>query len=373
MLHTLWLAIYRICALSAILFSALLYAHYLSPVDSGFCAAGGGCEAVRASGFGDFGSRFVNIPLIGVLAFGSLFAGSLFPKNSAVRRHLHWPSALGGVSALGLIIVQALVIKAYCWMCLLVDGLGVALAFSSLNLSMAGQPQRSVLRRWAWAALAGSAFVLPLSWTWLKPLPPIPQPIRALYEPGKINVVEFADFQCPFCVALHPRLKSLVSEYGDRVHFVRRHMPLPRHKFASHAAKGAVCSEAQGKGEEMADKLFEHELREDVAFVFAEDLGLDLDAFRQCMNAESTKKRLQADRELLQAAGFEGLPTTYIGDRLIVGLRERAVLKDAFEQARAGSSLGGLSPSLFLAIAALLALGIAFAGRSAECESEASL
>src|SRR6185503_6117111 len=87
--------------------------------------------------------------------------------------------------------------------------------------------------------------------------------VRAVYEPGKINVVEFADFECPYCRALHPVLKRVIQDYpADRVHFVRKHVPLEMHELARPAARAAVCTEEQGKGEAMADALVQAELSE---------------------------------------------------------------------------------------------------------------
>lgn len=364
MLQTLWLPLYRICALGAILFSALLYLHYLSPVDSGFCGAGGGCETVRSSGISYFGSRYVNLPLVGIVAYVTLFCASLFNPESALRRYLHWPSAAGGVAALGFVVYQALVLKAFCWLCLVVDGFAVSLAFLSLVPVGGKAPPANLLRRWAWLSLLGAALALPAAWTWLKPLPPVPQGILALYKPGKINVVEFADFQCPYCLTFHPRLKRVIEKYGDRVHFVRRHMPLVQHEHAEPAAFAAVCAEAQGQGEKMADELFRAVLRADTVSKLAKKLSLDLPKFEACLKAPETRQRIEADQALLQEAGFQGLPTTYVGNRILVGLKSTPVLEEAFELAARGDEPQGVPGNLFLALSALVVLGVAFAGRS---------
>ncbi|MEN9580123.1 MAG: hypothetical protein RJA70_3132 [Pseudomonadota bacterium] len=364
-LQNLWLTLYRICALGAILFSALLYLHYLSPVDSGFCSEGGGCETVRSSGFSYFGSRYVNIPLVGVIAYAALFSASLFSADSPVRRYLHWPSVAGGVAALGLVITQALYLKAFCWMCVVVDSFGVGLAFLSL-LAIGKGPAAEPLRRWAWLSLLGAALVLPAAWAWLKPLPPVPEAILALYKPGKINVVEFADFQCPYCLTFHPRLKRVVEKYGDQVHFVRRHMPLLQHQFAERAAFAAVCAEAQGQGENMADKLFRTPIRAETISKLATELKLDLPAFESCLKSDTTVQRIEADRALLSEAGFQGLPTTYVGNQVLVGLKATPVIEEAFELAAKGDQPQGIPASLFLALCALVVLGVGFAGRNAD-------
>jgi predicted DsbA family dithiol-disulfide isomerase/uncharacterized membrane protein len=357
-----WLTLYRLSALIAVLFSTLLLIHYVSPVNSGFCAAEGGCEMVRARADRFFGDATTGIPLLGVLAYSGLFIASLF-ASPRLRKNLQWPSALGAIVALGFIVVQAVVIQAFCWMCMVVDGAAVLVGFAGIQISRASPALAEPLKAWAWSTLLASTIGLSALWHWVRPPTPVPAEILALYQPGKINVVEFADFQCPHCNRFHPLLKKAMRERGDQVHFVRKHMPLLQHRFAEHAAKGAVCAEAQGKGEDMADFYFRHHLKQDIAFAGAADLNLDLSAFRACMEDPATVARLDADRALLERVGFQGLPTTFIGNRQLVGAQPSAVIREALDQAAEGEPPIGVSGPLYLAFAALSAAVVVALGR----------
>ena len=76
------------------------------------------------------------------------------------------------------------------------------------------------------------------------------------YRPGKINVVEFADFECPACRRFSGILKDALASCGDRVHFVRLNKPLDMHPYAPDLARAYVCGQAQKVVEPMADALF---------------------------------------------------------------------------------------------------------------------
>ncbi|HVZ36376.1 MAG TPA: thioredoxin domain-containing protein, partial [Polyangiaceae bacterium] len=161
----------------------------------------------------------------------------------------------------------------------------------------------------------------------------VPPAITALYQPGKINVVEFADFECPYCRRLQAVLAPLISEYGDRVSFRRLQRPLAQHEFAEAAARAALCAEAQGKGEEMAARLFTIQLSEQAIENAAEGLRLDPGRYGACVDSEETTATLASHAALLPDEQFQGLPTTYIGRQRILGVATETTLRDAFEQA----------------------------------------
>jgi len=142
-------------------------------------------------------------------------------------------------------------------------------------------------------------------------------------------------------------------------------MPLPRHTSALGAAKAAVCAEAQGKGDEMADRLFEVEdLGPQSLRRIAVELGLDAKAFDACVASAGTADRIQRESKLLRDAGFQGLPTTYVGARQIVGAQGEEVFREAFDAAARGDAGAGVSGSMFAAIIAVVVGGVAFLGRA---------
>jgi protein-disulfide isomerase len=71
-----------------------------------------------------------------------------------------------------------------------------------------------------------------------------------------ITVVEFADFECPYCAKYYPTVKQMLQDYGDKIRYTYRHYPLSFHQYAQKAAEAYECAKAQGKGWEMYDKLF---------------------------------------------------------------------------------------------------------------------
>jgi protein-disulfide isomerase/uncharacterized membrane protein len=382
------------CALGA---SAVLYVHYLNPVDSEFCGLRSGCEAVRRSGLSYFfGSRFVSLPLFAMLAFSGLLGLSLRldagqPPGGRVtglgglwhhpELSLFTASGVGAVLALALIAYQLFVLGQYCWLCLIVNVatlVAAASAFFLARLSAAsgtrgndprgsdpgsdGSAARSPLRAAAWVAIGGLLIAGPLVWNAVRPPAPVPSRIQALYEPGKINVVEFADFECPFCRRLHHVLGPLVTEYGDQVHFVRAHRPLDQHPNAEAAARAALCAEAQGQGDAMSERLFSEELSPETISAAAHALRLDPAGFDACMAAETTSKRLAEDAALLPDEELQGLPTTYVGSQRFIGVPTEVALRDAFERAKRPPAHGPSGP-LYVAVLGILIGLVCFFGR----------
>jgi predicted DsbA family dithiol-disulfide isomerase len=371
-----WLFLTQLAIGVALAASAALYVHYLSPLDSGYCGPSSGCEAARRSGLGYFGSPYVSLPLLSMLAFGVLLGFSLrkpaqrgAEPSGGLRALWHEPSVtlfaasgVGAVLGLGFIAYQGLVLQQYCWLCLIVDGAAVACGVFAFLAARAvrktGAAMLSPLHGSAWCVIALLLVAGPLVWDAIKPPPAIPRSVAALYQPGKINVVEFADFECPYCRRLHGVLKPLLAEYGDAVFFRRAHRPLERHPHAEHAARAAICAEAQGKGEEMANQLFEVTLSDAAISKVAEGLRLDPIAFDRCLTSPQTTSALERDEALLPDEELRGLPTTFVGYKQFVGVPTEAALRDAFERARSAPPLAP-SGGLF---AALLAAAIGLVG-----------
>lgn len=382
-----WLFITQLWICVALAASAALYVHYLSPLDSGYCGPSSGCEAARRSGLGYFfGSRYVSLPLFSLLAFSALLGLSLRrgepgsqpgPEKAGRRGPLgalwHDPSltlfaASGAGAVLGLALMgyQAFVLEEYCWLCMVVDVAAFGCAVFAFLVARAvrktAEPALSPLRAGAWAMIAGLIVAGPLVWDAIKPAPPVPSAIAALYQPGKINVVEFADFECPYCRRLHSLLGPLLAEYGDAVHFVRAHRPLSNHQHADHAARAAICAEAQGKGEAMANGLFELKLSAKSISRLAESLRLDPIAFDRCLPSAATNAVLEHDAALLPDGELRGLPTTYVGNVQFVGLPTEAALRDALDRARSRPTVAPSGTVYAAVLGGLIAL-VGFFGR----------
>ena len=359
MRFALWLVVMRLAALVALGVSGALLIDYVS-YNPSFCSPGSGCSAVRASGWGYLFGGQVPVPAIGIAGFAGLLVVSL---SRELAKWVFPMAALGGVLAAIFIAVQAFVIREFCVLCVVVDVSALVAAFAAWVHSR-GPTARDPFMGWAWVCFAAAAVGAPLIWPSFRPNLPIPPGIASYYQKGKINVVEFADFECPFCRALHPRLKKLVKEYEGRVNFVRLNMPLPRHTRALDAAKAAVCAEAQAKGDEMADRLFDDDnLSMPNIRRLAVDVGVDPKAFDACMQASTTSERIEREGKTLREAGFQGLPTTWVGHRQLIGLQDEAVFREAFDQAGRGDEGKGIPGGVFAAIIAAAMGAVAFLGR----------
>jgi len=357
-----WLVALRLTVLAALAVSAVLYVQYVNPAQATFCGVGSGCETVRRSAFGYFGSRFVSLPLLGLAAYGTLLWVSVRAPGSPWVLRL---AAVGGAGSAVLLGIQAFVVEAFCSLCVGVDVAALAAPlFAWLAARGGGARAEDPLREWAWGAVAALAVVAPFVWVQVKPVPPVPDVIRALYVPGKVTVVEFADFECPFCRRLHPVLKEVLGEYPkEQIHFVRKHVPLESHEHSDEAARAVVCAEKDGKAELLADVLVTIDLSDEAIRKAALGVGVAGDAFDRCVRSPEAEARLAADTRLLQEAGMQGLPTTYIGGKRLLGLASAPALRDAIDRALRGETDKGVPLPAFLGLLGALFGGVVWLGR----------
>jgi uncharacterized membrane protein/predicted DsbA family dithiol-disulfide isomerase len=351
-----WLLVLRLAALLALTASSALLSDYLAGTPS-FCSAASGCGAVRQSPlahvtFGESG--FIPLPAFGVLGFTGLLAASLLSRRVTLLG-----AAIGGGVALYLLGVQAFVIQRFCWLCVTTDVSALVAGAAAFGLRTASweRGEHTRLRAWAWWALGALAIAAPVLWPQVKKSPPVPSGVLALYRPDKINVVEFADFQCPACRRFAGILKQALGGYGERVHFVRLNKPLSMHEYAAGAARAAVCAEAQQRAEPMADALFASEdLTPAGIGRLAQALGLDAQAFESCLLDPATSARVERESSLLVPPELEGLPTTYIGGKRLLGVQSPEAVNDALERAARGEGSTGISVYVYLPLVLLLVL-----------------
>jgi protein-disulfide isomerase len=136
-------------------------------------------------------------------------------------------------------------------------------------------------------------------------------------EGGPVILVEFADFECPFCQKMAPELDALWASHKDKVRFVYKFMPLSMHPHGESAARAAIAAQMQGKFWEMHEKLFangQHLEPSDIEG-YARAIGLDLNRFRADIASPAVTARLDADRKLADELGVKGTPSIYIDGR----------------------------------------------------------
>lgn len=145
----------------------------------------------------------------------------------------------------------------------------------------------------------------------------------AIGRPGvPVTIVEFSDFQCPFCRKIQPTLKALLKEYPDSVRLVYRDFPIPRlHNEAKKAAEGARCAAEQGRFWEYHDLLFANPGRQQTADLkrYAVDLRLDEPRFVQCLATARYAKVVEHGMADGKKAGVTGTPTFFVNGIPLVG------------------------------------------------------
>jgi thiol-disulfide isomerase/thioredoxin len=136
-------------------------------------------------------------------------------------------------------------------------------------------------------------------------------------EDAHVVLVEFADFECPFCQRIAPQLDTLWEQRKDKVRFVYKFMPLQMHPHSEVAARAAIAAQAQGKFWEMHRVLFENGQHLEPTDIekYAAAIGLDANRFRADMQSPATQARLDADRKLADDLKVRGTPTLFLDGR----------------------------------------------------------
>lgn len=133
-------------------------------------------------------------------------------------------------------------------------------------------------------------------------------------QKAPISVIEYSDFQCPFCQKQHVTMKELLKEYGDKVNWVYRHYPLPSHEpNATAFAIASECAAEIGGNEkfwEFSDALFASQ-QPDVNQI-AKNLNLDETKFQDCVKSEKYKEKITTDYQEGAKAGADGTPGNFI-------------------------------------------------------------
>jgi protein-disulfide isomerase len=137
-------------------------------------------------------------------------------------------------------------------------------------------------------------------------------------EKPVVTLVEWADFECPFCGVAAPILKGVVEKYPDQVQLVFKHYPLSAHQHAENAARAAVAAQRQGKFWPIQQALFENQkvgLDEPSILELARGAGLDMKGFESDIASEATADSVARDRKQADELGLEGTPMIYINGR----------------------------------------------------------
>ena len=158
-----------------------------------------------------------------------------------------------------------------------------------------------------------------------------PPKVQVAYDPKRLRgnakspvvIVEFSDYQCPYCHAVEPTVKDIMAKYGDKVSLSYRDFPLAAiHQNAMIAAEASRCAEEQGKFWEYHDQLFAASSLEKNSLVqYARDLKLDDKQFESCLTTEKYKADIEKDEADGRTAGVNGTPGFFINGVFVNGAK----------------------------------------------------
>jgi len=163
---------------------------------------------------------------------------------------------------------------------------------------------------------------------------------------AKVFVIEYSDFECPFCKRFHPTMQQLFDQYQGKVAWVYRHFPLSFHPNAEKEAEASECASEQGGNDvfwKYTDKIFERTTSNGKGFALedlaplAKEIGLDDAKFKSCLNSGKYAKHVQQDEQEGQTAGITGTPGNIIWTKdgktqLISGAVPLSSLTSAIDQ-----------------------------------------
>lgn len=152
---------------------------------------------------------------------------------------------------------------------------------------------------------------------------------------AKITIVEFSDFQCPYCLRAAPTLKQLRQTYGDKVRVVWKDFPLTQiHPEAFKAAEAGHCAADQGKFWEYHDKLFasQQALQPEFLKQYAREMGMDATKFDACLDASTYSERVRDSVAAGAQVGVSSTPTLYVNGRRLEGAQPYEVLAAVIDE-----------------------------------------
>lgn len=140
---------------------------------------------------------------------------------------------------------------------------------------------------------------------------------------AKVTLIEYSDFECPFCLRHNPTIDKILTEYKGKVRLIYRHFPLSFHPQAQKAAEAFECAGEQGKAYEMHDKIYQANAAANMSIETwkktAKDLGLNTTKFNDCLDTGKYASKVSQQQNDGAAAGVEGTPATFVNGKLVSG------------------------------------------------------
>jgi protein-disulfide isomerase len=162
-----------------------------------------------------------------------------------------------------------------------------------------------------------------------------------------VTIVEFADFECPFCGSVVPTLKRVDEERPGVVRWAFKHLPLSMHRRALPASIAAECAHEQDLFWPMYEALYSHQsaLGDAALESYAQAAGVDVDEWRACLDSDRPRQVIANDRAQAADAAVQGTPTFFVNRKPLVGALPLGDFLDAVDEARKKAQKSGLEPA----------------------------
>ncbi len=157
-------------------------------------------------------------------------------------------------------------------------------------------------------------------------------------EDAKVTIVEFSDFECPFCTRAAEVVHQVRARYGDKVRFVFRQFPLPSHSRAHLAAQASLAAQEQGKFWEFHDLMFanQRELSRESLESYAKQTNMNLAAFERALDTQSHKAAVDRDLGLGESVNVSGTPTVFINGKRVPNPTDFTLVSKLIDEALGG-------------------------------------
>ncbi|HSA60278.1 MAG TPA: DsbA family protein [bacterium] len=148
-----------------------------------------------------------------------------------------------------------------------------------------------------------------------------------------VKIVEFTDYQCPFCGKSRPTVNQILAEYKGKVRYVLRDFPLSFHKDSAKAHEAARCAGEQDRYWEMNKKLFENQraIKPEDLKKYAQEIKVKMDKFEQCLDSGKYADAIKQNQEYGEKVGVSGTPAFFINGRMISGARPFSSFKEIID------------------------------------------
>jgi len=254
-------------------------------------------------------------------------------RLGSLPRTVPWAQLAGVATVAGVGFTVSLLIADISFSGRALEEAKIGVLAASAVASLATWGVFTVVRRLPPTAPAAAAALAPQIVDLSDPVDPDVDHVRGP-EDAAVTLVEYGDFECPYCVRAEPVVRRLQEAFGDDLRVVFRHLPLVDvHPHAATAAQAAEAAAAQGRFWEMHDLL----MGEDVSLIFpdlvryAGDLGLDVDRFREDLRTRRYTRRINRDVDSADASGAAGTPAFFVNGRRHRGDHDLAGLTAAVQ------------------------------------------